>query len=187
MPNLRCYHHWDLTADKERLFHWGFPTDEYLTRDTTGAELQQALAHRHGDAGHDALTERSPCGAYDTTEDILNDEIPCRYHCRRQRDRQEFAYRFLEFDPEDAGDAYPSLTNRIVRASSGPCLSYNQSGLERPDLPDPLDQRVSVWNYTYTNSSNFTGTITIPVKLDTINGTTYVYCELDIQQHVNPS
>ena len=147
--------------------------------DVPGTETQQAIAHRYGDAGHDALSQGSDCGSYDDLSEVLADKTARRYHCRRQHGRQEFAYRFREYHPEDQQDMYPSFTNRTIRASSGPCIEYNETEIGKDVVQ--LDAIVYGWNYTYSNGSS-NGTLQIPTTYETTNGTTYIYRDMAVPQ-----
>ena len=94
------------------------------------------------------------------------------YYCRRTSNRQEFAYRFLEWNPEDKQRAYPAFTNRIITASSGPCFNY--TGLPLPVLVPDVNGHLAAYNYTYQNDS-YVGSVVIPAANTAIGGTTYIY------------
>ncbi|KAI9888670.1 MAG: hypothetical protein M1814_006567 [Vezdaea aestivalis] len=174
IPQLGCYHHW--VGDRKTPRH--FPCKSVREYSDTEWSTQQAIAHRYGDAGRDTLTNRSLCGDYKS----LSGQIPYRYHCKD--DAAEFAYRFTEYNPNDILDAYPKLTNRVIKASSGKCLSYNSTELRLIQVQDGANLRntISAWNYTYTNGS-FQGDIIIPVAHEAFDGTTYIYRGKDIPQN----
>ena len=83
------------------------------------------MAHLWGES----VQSSEDCHPYNDTAQIhsLHEDPP--YFCRRQPlDKQEFAYRFKEYNPDDSGRLYPSLTKRVVTASSGTCFKYFEQG-----------------------------------------------------------
>ncbi|KAL8788587.1 MAG: hypothetical protein Q9195_007231 [Heterodermia aff. obscurata] len=130
------------------------------------ADVTQATAHTNGE-----LATGAECGPYNTTADILNSKKDYTYFCRRTPGQQEFAYRFNEYNPMDEQKTFPYFTNRIITASSGPCIEYSQVHRK---LESELNGRLSAWNYTFTNGS-YTSNIMIPVNMEAGNGTTYVF------------
>ena len=92
-----------------------------------------------------------------------------KYYCRRTLGRQEFAYRFLEYNPKDDQRTYPFPTNRTITASAGECYNYSLSSVEEEC------QKGEKWsNYTYFNQT-FSGSILLPVQIETFDGTVYIY------------
>lgn len=125
-------------------------------------ETIQGLAHLFGEQ-----SLGFPCKSYLQISDVQESKENYRYFCRRT-DPQEFAYRFLHYNPNDTQHTYPLLTNRTITASAGRCFEY--SGEDRPELAkDP-----SYLNYTFHNDSS-TGHIQIPIQSGGNSGTTYIY------------
>ena len=129
----------------------------------------QALAHAYGE-----MTLISGCGSYKEIPDVLNSGNNYEYYCRREQDRQEFAYRFNEYNPNDTQLLYPLFTNRIVTASAGECFHYSQVGESRIG-PEMI-------NFEYANES-FSGNISIPKQSDGSSGTTYIYRGTEVPQN----
>ena len=129
--------------------------------------ITQGIAHNYGEQA-----ESLPCGLYNETMEILslNDNFP--YYCRRTPNMQEFAYRFLEWNPEDTQRSYPFLSNRIITASSGRCINY--TGLPNPVLVRDDDGHLAAWNFTYQNNS-YVGSVIVPTASTLEGGTTYLY------------
>jgi hypothetical protein len=136
-------------------------------------EVSQSMAHSYGE-----LTLSSTCGSYNDTSDILKSWYNYRYYCRRTRDRQEFAYRFSEYNPDDKEETYPFFTDRIITASSGPCFEYSEVGASPGFV---ANQYPTALNYEYTNGS-ISGNTSIPLQSGALNGTTYIYRGIDIPQ-----
>ncbi len=107
-------------------------------------EYYQAAAHGYGE-----LAKSSDCGPYDELSDILNSKHNCPYYCRRTAGREEFSYRFLDYNPDDAQGSYPLLTNRTITASSGPYFEYENVSLI--PVSDATGGQASSWKYTYSN------------------------------------
>ena len=126
---------------------------------------QISVAHSYGE-----LALRSSCGIYDDITDVQLSKYDYGYYC--QRERQEFAYRFNEYNPNDTQRVYPLFTNRTITASSGDCFIYSQLG--EPTLGRDTAGDLEASNYTYTNGT-FNGTISIPKQSTGYSGTTYVY------------
>lgn len=157
--NLECYHN---------LFNGG----PGCANDDDGSS--QTLAHAYGD-----LSRSSPCCPYSTIEDILNSKkgtSECRYYCSTDRNKQQFAYRFHEYNPDDKSRTYPHLTERIVTASSGECQNYSIRL-----SPKPTENGNLRYEY-YINSDTIEGNMTIPVSLNADDATTYVYRGIHIPQ-----
>ena len=139
-------------------------------------DVTQANAHSNGE-----LAAADECGSYNTTADILSSKKDYTYFCRRTPGRQEFAYRFSEYNPRDEQKTFPHFTNRTITASSGPCIIYSQvNNVLGPDI----NGLMSAWNYTFTNGS-YTSNIMIPVNREAWNGTTYVFRGVRIPQEAD--
>lgn len=139
-------------------------------------DITQATAHSNGE-----LATGAECGPYNTTADILSSKKDYTYFCRRTPGQQEFAYRFNEYNPKDEQETFPQFTNRIITASSGPCIEYSQVNIV---LGPDLNGLMSAWNYTFTNGS-YTSNIMIPVNMEAWNGTTYVFRGIRIPQNAD--
>ena len=137
-------------------------------------DISQARAHAYGEEATD-----TGCGVYNTTADILHSKNDYNYYCRRTPKQQEFAYRFSEYNPENKQQTFPHFTNRIITASSGPCYKYYE--LNNTLAPN-LGGLLSAWNYTFTNGT-YNSSIRIPVDMEALNGTTYVYRGVNIPQN----
>lgn len=127
-----------------------------------------ALAHTFGEYG-------SPYNCNDYTElaQVFNSTpYPWHtYYCRLTPHKQEFAYRFLEYNPTDEQFSYPYFTNRTITAWSGACLSYNVTGIVKvPEISNDGQGQ----NMSYGNST-FNGSITIPDSALGLSSTTYIY------------
>ena len=153
--DLRCYH------------HYTYDTHQYVCDQRN--EVIHGIAHLYGEYAFESLSESNDCGNYTTVEDILRSRTNPKYYCRRTPGRQEFTYRFLEYNPKDHQRTYPFLTNRTVTASAGECYSY---ALSRVNEGTSEGGRWS--NYTYSNGT-FSGGILLPVQIDTFDGTVYAY------------
>lgn len=125
-----------------------------------------ALAHAYGEYG-------SPfaCGEYTELAEVLNSTLDYTYYRRLTPQKQEFAYRFNEYNPTDEKFSYPHFTNRIITAWSGACLSYNVTGkVQVPGISgDGQGQNMSYGNGT------FNGSIPIPDSALGLSSTTYIY------------
>ena len=85
--------------------------------------------------------------------------------------RSEFAYRFKEYNRNDTERSYPSLTNRTITTSSGPCFKYAEV-TQGPGKD--LYGKDAATLYTFSNGSH-TENITIPISHAGWAATTYVY------------
>lgn len=130
-------------------------------------ELNQAVAHSYGET----LQSAGGCGRYEDIAQVYNSTDNPPYFCRRTRGKQEFAYRFKEDNKEDSGRSYPSLTNRVVTASSGVCFNYTELN---HTLGRDLYNNMAAWNYTFSNST-YNSTISIPISSEGWAATTYIY------------
>ena len=135
----------------------------------SGDVTNQARAHANGEV---ALA--FPCGPYNDTSQILESQDDYRYYCRKTPNRQEFAYCFNEYNPNDTHQSYPRFTNRIITASSGECFEYRMVG-------EPRDGSDGNVDYKYTNGT-VNGNITIPGQSSAFEGTTYIYQGINTPQ-----
>lgn len=129
-------------------------------------DVAQDLAHRFGEN----IRARHRC-SYTSDSDIQSAPQDCYYF--HNKNGQEFALRYAEYNPDDSTRAYPFLTDRVVKASAGECFHYNidVEGSRKADSSDGK-QDVFVWSYY---NSTFNGTISVPT-CDTANdSTTYIY------------
>ena len=140
---------------------------DYLCDPST--EEVHGIAHAYGDYAFGSLTPGNDCEEYNTIDDILKSQANPKYYCRRSAGQQEFAYRFVEYNPHDHRRAYPYLTNRVITASGNGCQNYTVTHVE------PGTETKSKWsNYTYTDG-NSNSSILLPVQVDTFDGTVYIY------------
>lgn len=63
--------------------------------------------------------------SYTELSDVLNSSINYNYYRRLPFDKQEFAYRFNEYNINDTQKSYPHFTNRIITKWSNAYFSYN--------------------------------------------------------------
>lgn len=132
----------------------------------TSIATGHALAHAYGESG-------SPfaCGEYTELAEVLKSTTYYMYYCRQTPQKQEFAYRFIEYNPADESNSYPHFTNRIITAWSGACLSYNVTGMVKvPEISNDGQGQ----NMSYGNST-FNGSINIPGSALGLASTTYIY------------
>ena len=142
-PNLGCYVHNQACSKQEA--------------------TRQGLAHSYGQ-----LTLGSNCGTYTDIAEVLTSRDKYDYWCRRvPTDQQQFAYWFLEFNPDDTQQAYPWLSDRIITATPGKCLIYDEvKFIEGPSR--------RIYTYKSLNDSD-DGTIEIPYALEIPSATAYIY------------
>jgi hypothetical protein len=144
VPNLNCY---------QMQFH---------QKDCPPRVTKQAVAHAHRE-----LALASECGNYTEASEVQNSKHDYRYYCRRiPSNREEFAYRFNEYNPIDTQRVYPYFTNRGITAAAGKCVQYDVNG--KPEETN----RAKTFTYKNGNSS---ATITIPNSSLGMEGTTYIY------------
>ena len=120
------------------------------------------VAHTYGEMGL-GMEE----GSYDKISDVLDSQHLYGYYHRSSRYRQQYAYRFNEYNPSDSQKVYPFLTNRTITVEALNCVTYNQTNT---DNKDPQ-------TFTYENVANKTdrGNVTIPRQYLGNDGTTYIY------------
>ena len=126
---------------------------------------EQGLAHAYGEA-----TVGSRCGVYHEVTDVFKSEQDYLYYCRREPGKQEFAYRFKEYNPNDVQKSYPHFTNRIITASSGVCIEHAQIDRVRIALGND-----TAYSYRYTNPTKGFDNIIIPTSFIGNDGTTYIW------------
>ena len=137
-----------------------------------------ALAHAYGEYG-----SSFPCGEYTELAEVLNSTLDYAYYCRQTPQKQEFAYRFNEYNPTDMFASYPRFTNRIITAWSGDCLSYNVTGAVKvPDISGDGQGK----NMSYGNGT-FNGSITIPDSALGLSSTTYIYRDTNPPEENGPA
>lgn len=137
--------------------------------------IQDQLAHSYGEVtqGPDA-TSKLECGYYSSLDDIIHSNYDYPYYCRRNTTIQEFAYLYKEYNPNDRQKIYPHFTNRVIRASSGKCNEYSETGSRQTTVGDNFPNTISALNFTYTDGQR-NGTIPIPTSALGRDGTTYIY------------
>lgn len=144
-------------------------------------ETVHGIVHAYGEAAFASLTDGHDCEYYNNIGDVLHSQANPKYFCRRTPGQQEFAYRFLEYNPRDHQRAYPFLTNRTITASAGKCYNYSVEKVDKGS------DKVGIWsNYTYTNQT-VTDIISLPVKIDTFDGTVYIYRGSETPQNATTS
>ena len=152
VSNLSCYFHSDP----------GHSTPSCDPHEGT----KQGIAHAFGE-----LAQESRCKSYDKISEVLESRENVRYFCRRDAGRQEFTYRFSEYNPEDRQRAYPYFTNRTISVSSGQCYVYDQTHSEPAKDTNGLD---GARNKFFTNGT-YSGNITVPNQSAGLDATTYIY------------
>lgn len=142
----------------------------YYHNDTCLSEVTRyALAHDYGGYGLGPTSESRECGDYSEIADVLNSDIAYPYW---SNGKQEFAYRFNEYNFDDVAKSYPYLTNRTITVSSGDCVTY--------DVTDDSAKVEGVsgdgdgFEISYKNDTN-NGSIIIPSASLGRQGTTYIY------------
>ncbi|KAL9063918.1 MAG: hypothetical protein Q9161_009196 [Pseudevernia consocians] len=87
-------------------------------------------AHSYGE-----LIRGETCCPYNTTADIFSANQSCQYFC--SADRQEFAYRFNEYNPLDTTSSYPTYSAQIPIPNSAGAFNsttYVYNGTSIPQL-----------------------------------------------------
>ncbi|KAI9889431.1 MAG: hypothetical protein M1814_005294 [Vezdaea aestivalis] len=139
------------------------------------AVIPQFLAHYYG-----MSTQFTTCRTYQTLSDVLSSPSEHAYYCRRTPGKEEFTYRFLEYNPRDLHDTYPQATNRTISASSGECYEYYE--VNRRKGPDQEADGGTAMTFTFKNDTSTGGKITIPIQGDAFRSTTYIYRGRDVPQ-----
>lgn len=125
---------------------------------------EQGLAHAYGQ-----LAQATGCCNYTDISEVLTSNQNCKYYCNFTPFKQEFAYRFNEYNLDDHARAYPIFTNRTITASSGRCINYSQPN------PPKYDGRGSGFLFFEYQNDTYRGNVTIPDALSAANATTYIY------------
>lgn len=133
----------------------------------------QTTAHSYGE-----LIRGETCCTYNTTADIFSADQSCPYFC--SADRQEFAYRFDEYNPLDTLSTYPYLTNRLIRSNVEACYEYD---VDWPQsyLIDSPDGKQDTQLFAFHNTT-YSAQIPIPNSAGAFNSTTYIYNGTNIPQ-----
>lgn len=141
-------------------------------------EVAQNQAHAYGEA---SLRERA-CN-YATDEDIFKQPQNCTYFARTNGREfgQEFAYRYSEYNPGDQARAYPYLTKRLIKTSTGQCYQYKPGRGYFELSPDGPDS-VAVWPYS---NGTTEGLLRIARTNMAFDSTTYAYTGLKAPQNAS--
>ncbi|KAL8686914.1 MAG: hypothetical protein Q9218_006768, partial [Villophora microphyllina] len=127
-------------------------------------EIAQNEAHSYGE-----ITPGENVCHYTSDDQIFNASQDCEYFINQNR--HEYAYRFMEFNPDDRARSYPFLTKRLIKASAGDCYQYTTGDFYDVASGDgPQSVRVR----PYSNGTH-NGTISIPRPATAFDSTTYVY------------
>ena len=130
-------------------------------------EIAASLANAYGRA-----SDSFDCCRYNDISDVINSRQDCHIYCKNGTDRNEYAYRFKEYSPNDTARAYPRFTNRVITSSSSKCQTYKQTN--RTILPD----KTHVLDYALPNGSN-ASSMRIPGEYITDRSTQYIYRDND--------
>ena len=155
--------------------HFVYDAHKYNCEPTP--ESLHGVVHAYGEYAYGSLHEGYDCVKYTTVGDIRRSRANPKYYCRRTPGQQEFAYRFLEYNPIDHQRSYPFLTDRLITASAGLCYIYSVSSVERG-----TDVGGKWSTYTYANKT-FNSSILLPVSVDTFDGTIYIYRGFNVPQN----
>ncbi|KAL9009177.1 MAG: hypothetical protein Q9173_005772 [Seirophora scorigena] len=141
-------------------------------------EVAQNEAHAYGEA---SLRERA-CN-YTTDEDIFKQPQNCTYFARTNGREfgEEFAFRYAEYNPGDRARAYPFLTKRLIKTSTGQCYQYKPGRGYFESSPDGPDS-VSVWPYS---NGTTNGLLRIARTNMAFDSTTYAYTGLQAPQNTS--
>ena len=114
--DLRCY------------YHHLYDAQQYVC--DQAPETVQGIVRDYGGSTYASLSYGQNCESYNVIGDILKSQNISKYFCRRTPGHREFAYRFLEYNPDDEQRIYPFLTDRVIAASAGPCFNYSVSSVQ---------------------------------------------------------
>ena len=170
-PNLTCYFSFDKDGKPTCPFDYPDPGQRDLGAVQFTTHIYGLAALTGGQTGNSRV-----CASYNETADILATDgirdnatygsyIP-PYYCRRTEGRQQFAYRFLEYNPNDNSSVYPAFSNRTITTSSGRCLRYDY-------VSDKLNGGLR--NYTIRAGNGTETSVVIAEQNEAMAGTTYVY------------
>lgn len=134
------------------------------TGDNEPPEIAQNEAHSYGE-----ITPGQNACLYTTNDDIFNTRQDCDYFINRNQ--HEFAYRFMEYNPDDGGRSYPYLTHRLIKASAGKCYQYT-TGTPHNIASHNGPRSIRVWPY---KNGTYNETIAIPISDTAFDSTTYAY------------
>ena len=146
---------------------------------TRGRDCEPSLvapittAHSYGE-----LINGETCCPYNTTTDIFSANQSCPYFC--SADRQEFAYRFNEYNPLDNTSSHPYLTNRLIKSNVDACYQYDVNW-GKSYLVDSQDGKQDTEVFSFHNET-YSAQIPIPNSAGAFNSTTYVYNGTNIPQ-----
>lgn len=132
-------------------------------------ETAQLQAHAYGDL----VRSQTRCDYTDESQ-IKDAPQNCSYfRSTRTGGEPEYAFRYADYNPSDVARAYPLLTDRIVKASTGRCLQYsiNVNDSYAIDTPDGIKETM-VWLYS---NETFNGSISIPKPNGAFDSTTYIF------------
>ena len=120
---------------------------------------EQGLAH-----AYEKLAQVTGCCPCTDISEVLTSPQNC---CNFTPDKQDFAYRFKEYNPDDFVRAYPIVTNRTITAPSGRHVNYSQ-----PNPPKSDGNGFSFFEY---QNDTYRGNVIIPDALFALNAITYIY------------
>ena len=137
---------------------------EYIQDFCPAQVALQTVAHTYGEM---ILSSRLN-SSYSDIEEVLHSRQDYQYYHRTRRNQQQVVYRFKEYNPNDTGRAYPSLTDRVITAEAKNCITYNEKSTDESQDPQP---------FSYVNPSDpeDNGNLTIPKTFLGREGTTYIY------------
>ena len=133
----------------------------------------QTTAHSFGE-----LTRGETCCPYNTTADIFSADQSCPYFC--SADKQQFAYRFNEYNPLDNTSSYPYLSYRLITSNVEACYEYDVDW-GKSYLKDSPDGKQDTQVFSFHNNT-YSSQIPIPNSAGSFNSTTYVYNGTNIPQ-----
>ena len=133
---------------------------------SSAPETPQALAHAYGEI----TTARRLC-PYTIDDDIKDAPQDCGYFANN--DGQEFALRYLEYNLNDSVGTYPYRTNRIIKASSGPCYQYSVD-IDQVYSIDGTDGIQEIFVYPFFNAT-YSNILPIPKPNAAFDATSYVW------------
>lgn len=160
-------------SDLSCYYHHLYDDQKYVC--DPSPEVVQGIVHAYGEYAFGSLSDSNDCVNYTNVEDVLRSGTNPKYYCRRTSGQQEFAYRFLEYNPQDHQRTYPFVTDRVITASAGQCYQY--SLLRREKVAGGIS-----FNFTYTNKT-FSDSILIPAQIDNFDGTVYIYRAFNTPQN----
>ncbi|KAL8955315.1 MAG: hypothetical protein Q9193_006788 [Seirophora villosa] len=154
-------------TDLSCYYHHRYEEQKYACE--SSPEAVHGIAHAYGLYAFGSLTPGNDCVRYDDIDDVLRSQTNPKYYCRRTPGQREFAYRFLEYNPDDTERTYPHLTDRAITASAAQCQQYSVTKVES------VTTKSGRWlNYTYENR-DINGSILLPIAVDNFYGTVYTY------------